>query len=155
MKDNLSFSKLISEAEINSRNRSHLNLHESFSDPIQKTLICCCSNTYIPPHYHKFAHQSELFIRLKGCFSLLIFSVDGVLTRRITIDEENPLYEIKPGVIHTVVALDSHNILLEIKRGPYVESEAKNFPDWVTLENSDNQLDLERLRTLKVGDKLS
>ncbi|MFP1452288.1 hypothetical protein ACLB1N_12720 [Escherichia coli] len=30
-KDNLSFSKLISEAEINSRNRSHLNLHESFS----------------------------------------------------------------------------------------------------------------------------
>ncbi|MFP1452287.1 WbuC family cupin fold metalloprotein [Escherichia coli] len=59
-----------------------------FLIPIQKTLICCCSNTYIPPHYHKFAHQSELFIRLKGCFSLLIFSVDGVLTRRITIDEE-------------------------------------------------------------------
>ncbi|KDT06793.1 putative wclT [Escherichia coli 2-011-08_S4_C3] len=54
-----------------------------------------------------------------------------------------------------MVALDRHNILLEIKRGPYVESEAKNFPDWVTLENSDNQLDLERLRTLKVGDKLS
>lgn len=143
---------LLHDAYISPRKRAHLNIHESFTDVIQKTMIACCKETYISPHYHQHEHQKELFIRLTGRFLLIIFDQKGMVTNIINVDESNPVYEIRPRVIHTILALDEINLILEIKEGPFIEGSAKEFPEWSPLEFKDNATYVDRLKKIRVGE---
>lgn len=131
------FDSLKKEAYDSSRKRAHYNIHNSYDELVQKVLICLLSDTYIPPHYHKNSSQKELFIVLKGIIKIVLFNNDGTLKEVFLLgkDYDLSMIEIFPNTIHTVVCISKEAFILEIKQGPFLESDSKKFPYWSIPES--------------------
>lgn len=71
--------ELEEKAKQPSRLREHFNLHQSYEEAIQKTLIYILKGSYIPPHFHRHTHQKELFLVLEGKAKVLFFEQDGAV----------------------------------------------------------------------------
>jgi cupin fold WbuC family metalloprotein len=116
------------------RKRAHFNLHKSYDEPLQRTLICLLHGTYIPPHYHRHLHQKELFVVLSGEVKVLVFESSGKVLdiQYLSVGE---MIEISADTIHTVVCLTDSAFVLEAKQGPFVADDCKEFLDWTISEN--------------------
>jgi len=148
------FADLEKEAISSPRKRAHLNLHLSYNDPIQKTVIALSRKTYIPPHFHKYDYQKELFIVLNGELKLVVFNEEGVVLKVIKL-LPGEIVEILPFTIHTVVCLSCTAQIVEIKCGPFVADESKEIPKWSFSE--DNELAsmfVDWLESVEVGEKI-
>ncbi|MDD2451129.1 MAG: WbuC family cupin fold metalloprotein [Sulfurovum sp.] len=130
------FEDLRSKAEASPRKRAHFNLHHSYSEPVQKVLICMLRETYIPPHYHEHTYQTELFIVLQGSVKLILFDENGEIQKEVAMGEGSAtsMVEIEPKVIHTIVCESDDAFVLEVKEGPFVEDQSKVFPEWSVKE---------------------
>lgn len=143
---------VIYHAHASERKRAHHEIHESHEDLIQKVLIGLTSDTYIPPHSHNKAHQSELFFILRGKIQLVIFNDKGTVIDSYLFGEEgkNCCVEIPPNIIHTVVCMSEDAAMLEIKEGPYIECNSKIFPDWSIPENGVGIIDfINKIKNIK------
>lgn len=127
--------ELQEKAKQSPRLRAHFNLHQSYEEPVQKTLIYILKSSYIPPHFHRHAHQKELFLVLAGQVKVLFFEQDGSV-KDIAVLGLGEMIEIFPCSIHTVVCLSESAKILEVKRGPFIASDCKEFLDWTVLETS-------------------
>lgn len=143
---------MLHKASESSLKRSHLELHESYLDPIQKVLICLLSTTLIRPHFHTEKHQSEFFVLLKGEVKVILFDEAGLVDDIVCLNDLNFITEIKPNKIHAVVCISENSFLLEVKQGPYVPSQGKEFPPWSNCLESKEML--KRLKVIKRGDLL-
>lgn len=134
--DQSTFEALRSQAEISPRKRAHFNLHHSHHEPVQKVLICLLRESYIPPHYHEHAYQTELFIVLQGSVKLIIFDENGGIQKEVAMGEGSgtSMVEIEPNVIHTIVCESDDAFVLEVKEGPFIQDESKVFPEWSLKE---------------------
>ncbi|EAQ36018.1 hypothetical protein NB311A_11272 [Nitrobacter sp. Nb-311A] len=142
--------RLLSDAGVSPRKRSHLLLHESHADPTQRLLVAFEQSTYIQPHRHP--EQWEMIIPMRGVFALLLFSDDGFVADRIELTAGSiPISQITVGAWHTLVALTSSALMLEIKPGPFRVAEfSERFP----AENSPEAERAARwLASAKVGDR--
>ncbi|TRW50186.1 cupin fold metalloprotein, WbuC family [Aliidiomarina halalkaliphila] len=135
----VSWQALKCKASDSSRLRAHFNLHRSYNDAIQKTLICILKGSYIPPHFHRHAHQKELFVVLQGKVKVIFFERNGVIRDNVFL-EQGGFIEITPYSIHSVVCLSEFANVLEIKSGPFTESDSKEFLEW-TIEEGEEQAD--------------
>lgn len=119
------------------RKRAHYNIHSSSKEAVQKVLICLLHNTYIPPHYHKHYYQTELFVVLKGTIKLIVFDKKGNITDVFLLGNEydSSIIEILPNTIHTVICESKEAFILEIKQGPFLQNDCKEFPSWSILED--------------------
>lgn len=126
------------------RFRQHLNLHKSYIDPCQRFLNSICSNSYIRPHCHDSKQGNETLFVVSGVVALLIFNEGAHVTEVHFLGSEKYLgdyvnsvgAEIRPGCWHTIVALSSTAVLLEVKSGPYNPESPKFFAPWAPEENS-------------------
>jgi cupin fold WbuC family metalloprotein len=108
------------------RKRSHLLLHESHADSVQRLLVFLRQGSYIQPHRH--SSQWEMIVPLDGVMGLLLFSDDGAVTRRVEIRPgDTSLLQIPAGVWHTLFSVSDEALLLEIKPGPFRPAE---FAGW-------------------------
>ncbi|BBN59009.1 WbuC family cupin fold metalloprotein [Hydrogenovibrio marinus] len=123
-------------AEASNRKRAHFNLHTSFDESIQKTLICLLYGTYIPPHYHRHKYQKELFVVLKGRVKVLFFDHVAKVTEVLYLGGEGQscMVEISHNSIHTVVCLSELAHVMEIKEGPFLKDDCKEFLQWTISE---------------------
>jgi cupin fold WbuC family metalloprotein len=141
------------KAEVSTRLRAHFNLHQSYQESIQKTAICLLNDTYIPPHYHRHAHQKELFILLAGQVKVVFFNQDGSVTKTELL-ETGGMIEISANTIHTVFCMSEFAQVLEVKQGPFIANDCKEFLDWTIPENHQNSDDyIKWLKNAKVGEK--
>lgn len=122
------------------RKRAHLNLHQSYSEPIQKTVIALTNGTYIPPHYHRHEHQKELFVVLSGTVKVIFFSDVGAVSDILMLSS-GEIAEVLPFAIHTVVCMSDTALVLEIKSGPFIADDCKESLDWTIPENSEDSSD--------------
>lgn len=131
------------KAYSSSRKRSHYNIHTSYNESVQKVLICLLKDTYIPPHFHKYSHQSELFIVVKGSIKVIIFDKNGNCENIFFLGEKynDSLIEIYPNTIHSVLCESDEAFILEVKEGPFLENDCKEFPSWVISENDNRSKD--------------
>lgn len=128
------FTEGIREAAFkSSRKRAHYNIHRSYDEPVQQVTICLSKGTYIPPHFHRHRHQRELFVLLSGSVRFILFDDTGCVQDTIML-ESGEMIEIKPLTIHTVVALSDYALVLEVKQGPFVVDESKEFMEWTIPE---------------------
>ena len=136
--EQLDWQELRERAETSNRRRAHFNLHSSYEEAVQKTLICLLNGTYIPPHYHRHSHQKELFVVLHGLVKVVFFNQVGLITDVIYLgdDVKSFMIEVFPQSIHTVVCLSEHARVMEVKQGPFVEDDCKEFLDWTVPEFS-------------------
>lgn len=112
------------------RKRSHLLLHDSHADSVQRLLVFFRQGSYIQPHRH--SSQWEMIVPLDGAIGLLLFSGDGAVTRRVELRPgDTPILEIPAGVWHTLFCISGEALLLEIKPGPFRPAE---FAHWCPAE---------------------
>jgi cupin fold WbuC family metalloprotein len=69
--------ELLDVAKSAARLRTHMLLHTSHEDPVQRLLVALSRGTYIQPHRHN--EQWEMIVPLKGPLALLLFSTTGVI----------------------------------------------------------------------------
>lgn len=144
---------LLEKAKQSQRLRAHVNLHQSYDEPIQKILICIVKGSYIPPHYHRHSHQKELFLVLSGQVKVVFFDQNGVV-KEIALLEQGEMIEIFPHIVHTVVCLSESARILEVKQGPFCADDCKEFLDWTIPENHEKSSSLlSWLESAEVGEK--
>lgn len=120
------------------RGRLNLNLHPTLSDPIQRFFNAIQPGSYVRPHRHSQPGRWEVFVGLSGRAAVLELAADGQLLERTEIGPTaaTTAVEIPAGVWHTVCALEPDTVLFELKPGPYVPLDDKDFAPWAPAENA-------------------
>lgn len=135
-------SELVVKAEDSSRLRQHQNIHEGFGEPCQRLFNAIEPGSYIQPHRHSSVLRDELFVAIRGLMALVTFDDDGQVQGVVHFGSEKYGPELAVGVEvdsetwHTVVALKSGSILLEVKAGPFDPAQPKDLASWAPSENS-------------------
>lgn len=134
--------ELISEARSNTRKRQHRNIHESHSDPCQCLFNAIEPYSYIRPHRHATDPRNELLIAVRGSMALLTFDEQGMVKEVVHFGADSNAEslsigaEVPASVWHTVIALKSGCILLEVKAGPFDPTQPKDLAVWSPEEGS-------------------
>jgi cupin fold WbuC family metalloprotein len=136
------------------RGRQNLNLHPDPDDPVQRLLNALEPGTYVRPHRHSLPPKWELLTIVTGRAAVLVFDADGAVQERIELDSATPIVELPPATWHSLVALESGTVLLEVKPGPYVPTAPAEFAAWAPAEGSAAAPDFERwCRRARVGER--
>lgn len=130
--DNVQLQNLFEDAMRSERLRSHLLLHNSHQDRVQRLIIAMVQGSYVEPHYHELPNQWEMFSVLEGVITVTLHAADGEIIRSFKAgpDKDVSLIEFAPGDIHSIKCISPKALLLEIKEGPFDPEYAKVFPQW-------------------------
>ncbi|WP_075589943.1 WbuC family cupin fold metalloprotein [Labilibacter marinus] len=131
--------ELTSDAQKNDRKRKNFNFHDVDDDPVQRMLNAFEPGTYVHPHTHTNPDKREVFIVLRGRLLVLFFNDKGEISRHVILDAEKGVFgvEIAAGDWHTATGLEKGTVVYEIKDGPYIQVEDKNFAKWAPKEGSE------------------
>jgi len=128
--------EVIQKAKNLPRGRMNYNFHDDLADPINRMLNAFEPGTYIQPHRHENPDKREVFIVLRGSLVVVFFDNSGTPTDFILLDRDkgNFAVEIPIGAWHSVFALISGTVVYEVKDGPYLPMNDKNFASWAPKE---------------------
>ncbi|MFO7603175.1 MAG: WbuC family cupin fold metalloprotein [Gammaproteobacteria bacterium] len=126
------------QARSSPRLRSHVCLHRSHEDRVQRVYIAAEPETYIRPHAHFETDKWEYLCVLRGSVDFLAFSDEGVLQQRLTLAPagETTAIEIDAGTWHTLCVRESGTLLFEVKPGPFHAETIARFADWAPEEGA-------------------
>lgn len=129
-------SELLPKAATSTRRRTNHNIHDNYTEKVQRFLNVIESDSYVRPHYHCQANAWEGFIIIEGRLSVFQFDHYGELQDRIELNSQGPNYgiELDATFPHCISALSDHAIVFEYKQGPYTPDNDKAFPDWAPEE---------------------
>jgi cupin fold WbuC family metalloprotein len=163
---------LVGEARNAPRRRKNLNLHPTLADPVQRLLNAFEPGSYVRPHRRPpgmagvqktqgavFCHANpdkwEVFTILQGRALVLAFDADGIVQERHELAPDAvPVIEIAAGTWHTLAALESGTLLLEVKPGPYIPAGPQDFAAWAPAEGTPEAVSLERwFHAARVGER--
>ena len=147
--------ELIARTGETTRLRTHYNIHESLSDPVQRLFIAAAISSYFRPHRHP--GKSEFAIVLRGLFDILIFDAEGMITERISAGPGKDIFalEIPVDVCHTWIPRVEGSVFFEVKQGPYDPS-TLSFAPWSPEEGSARVKEFQaKLLTAQVGDRIA
>lgn len=128
--------ELIAKARSAPRLRSHHNLHLDTAEPAHRLLVAMEPDSYVRPHCHLDPTKSETIIPLRGRLGALTFDADGTLreARTLAPDGTSFGFHVPPGMFHSVVALETGTVFIEIKAGPYAAPLAAEWGQWAPAE---------------------
>lgn len=129
---------LTQQAQQSLRLRMNYNLHAEMEDPVQRLCNAMEPGTYVRPHRH--AQRWECLCILSGAALLLIFDDDGQVVERVELSARGPVraLEMPANTWHTLAGLESGTVLFEVKQGPYIKPEEKDFAAWAPAEGDVN-----------------
>jgi cupin fold WbuC family metalloprotein len=134
------FNTVTALAEASPRRRMNYNFHSGPADNPHRFLNILMLGTYIRPHRHFAPPKSECFLVLEGMADVILFDDRGAITARHQLGAESPEgrlwgIDISPGVWHTILARTTRVVCFEVKPGPWVATNDKEFADWAPAEN--------------------
>ncbi|MEF8792546.1 WbuC family cupin fold metalloprotein [Thiohalorhabdus sp.] len=137
--DSADLEDLSAQAEASHRLRANHNLHDAFTEPVQRMLNAFEPGTCVRPHRHAGPPRWELLLALTGSAAGLTFDRAGTVTERCEITAGGPLYgvEIPAATWHTLVALAPGTVLFELKEGPYQPLTDKAVAPWAPAEGEE------------------
>ena len=112
--------KLTEEAKASPRLRMNLDLRNSADDQSQRMLNAIEPGSPLPIHRHR--HTSETVVCLRGRLVWEFYDeLERICTERIELSPNGPVValNIPAGQWHTVRALESGSVILEMKEGAY------------------------------------
>lgn len=114
------------------RLRMNYNFHEELNDPVNRLLNAMEPGTYLRPHRHQNPDKDEMFLLLRGKVAVFIFDEDGEIEETCLLDPAKGMYgvEIKAGVWHGLLVLESGSVIYEVKQGPFAPLSLENFASW-------------------------
>lgn len=130
--DNKLLDELTEKAKNSPRLRMNHNFHEQLDDPLNRLLNAMEPDTYIRPHRHLNPDKDESFLLLRGKAAVFIFDEEGHITEQTLLDPQAGRYgaDIKAGVWHGMLVLESGSVVYEAKPGPFVPVSPGNFASW-------------------------
>ncbi len=140
--DNQYLDDLTSQAKAGSRLRQHRNIHQSYQDSCQRLFNAIEPGSYICPHRHTTELREELLIAIRGSMALVTFDDQGSVTDILRFGAEKNEGDLAAGAKvvsstwHTVIALETGCLLLEIKAGPFDPNQPKDLAPWAPQEGS-------------------
>ncbi|MGB0581062.1 MAG: WbuC family cupin fold metalloprotein [Limisphaerales bacterium] len=150
---NQQLSDMLTTAGTVPRKRSHLVIHESPEDTVQRIFIGLKKGTYVRPHCHP--DIGELGIVLTGACDFLSFDDQGIVTRRVKFGPEGEClaFDLQPNEWHSLVVQSDEVLFLEAKPGPYHPETISKFADWAPPEGEDGVDEfLDWMSAAQVGD---
>lgn len=111
---------LTAKARVSPRLRMNLDLRNSVEDQSQRMLNAIEPGSPLPIHRHK--HTSETVVCLRGRLVWEYYDeLERICTERIELSPNGPIValNIPVGQWHTVQALESGTVILEMKNGKY------------------------------------
>jgi cupin fold WbuC family metalloprotein len=132
--------ELCKKAVSSPRKRLNHNFHDDLADPINRMLNALEPGTYLQPHKHEKPDKREVFIVLRGSLVVVFFDNSGNPTEFVLLDpiKSNHAGEIPVGAWHTLIALETGSVVYEVKDGPYLPLNDKNFASWAPKEGDPN-----------------
>lgn len=120
------------QAKHSLRLRMNYNFHEKLDDPVNRMLNAMEPGTYLRPHRHLNPDKEEIFLLLRGKVVLFLFDDLGHITDHLVLAPREGVYgaEVKAGIWHTLVVLESNTVVYEVKQGPFVPLSQENFASW-------------------------
>ena len=117
--DNILLDKLTAEAQASPRLRMNLDLRNSDADSSQRMLNAIEPGSVIPVHRHPAT--SETLVVLRGRVVEEYYSSEGVVEASFDLPSGGPVcaLNIPAGQWHTLRALESGTVILEMKDGAY------------------------------------
>ena len=117
--DNILLDKLTAEAQASSRLRMNLDLRNSDADSSQRMLNAIEPGSVVPIHRHQ--KTSETVVVLRGRVVEEYYSSDGAVEAEYELAAGGPIcaLNIPAGQWHTLRALESGTVILEMKDGAY------------------------------------
>lgn len=112
--------KLTAEAKASPRLRMNMDLRNSDADQSQRMLNAIEPGSMVPIHRHQ--KSSETVVCLRGRLVEEFYDeLERICTERIELLPNGPVValNIPAGQWHTVRALESGTVILEVKDGPY------------------------------------
>lgn len=134
--------RLTTEARVNTRERQHCNVHESYQDPCQRLFNAIEPGSYIRPHRHATDPKDEVLIAIRGLMTIVTFDELGKVTRAVQFSSNRYRNDLAVGVEipgntwHTVIALEPGCVLFEVKAGPFDPNRPKDLAPWAPEEGS-------------------
>ncbi len=124
--------KTTQKAKQSQRLRMNFNFHEDLNDPVNRLINAMEPGTYLRPHRHINPDKDEAFLILRGKVAVFIFDENGNITQQLILDPLQGVYgaDIKAGVWHGLLVLETGSVLYEAKPGPYVAVSPENFAPW-------------------------
>ena len=107
------------------RLRMNYNFHEQLDDPVNRLLNAMEPDTYIRPHRHLNPDN------------------DGNITEKLLLDPLAGSYgaEIKPGIWHSLLVLESGTVIYEVKPGPFAPLHPENMAPWSPEPDDEKGID--------------
>lgn len=129
----------LAESRLSPRRRMLLPIHREGEDLVQRMINFMQPGTYIQAHQHPRDWASETILVMSGVLGFITFDEDGKV---ITVSRlaAGDLIDIEARVWHGVLALAPDTVILEIKRGPYDDTD-KVFAEWAPSENTEGAPD--------------
>jgi cupin fold WbuC family metalloprotein len=90
--------------------------------------------TYVAPHRHLDPPKAESFVVLEGEVAFFVFDDAGNVLRTEVVGADPLGIDLPPGVWHTLTPLSAHAVCYEVKPGPYLVSNDKDFAPWAPRE---------------------
>ena len=117
--DNILLDKLTAQAKASPRLRMNLDLRNSSADSSQRMLNAIEPGSVVPIHRHQ--KTSETLVVLRGRVVEEYYSSDGDLEASYELSAGGPIcaLNIPAGQWHTLRALESGTVILEMKDGAY------------------------------------
>ena len=117
--DNILLDKLTREAQASPRLRMNLDLRNSDKDSSQRMLNAIEPESVVPIHRHK--KTSETVVVLRGRVVEEYYSDEGVCEASYEVSPAGPIcaLNIPAGKWHTLRALESGTVILEMKDGAF------------------------------------
>jgi len=128
------FPDLIERARQSPRLRINHNFHSSMAENPHRFLNVMIKGTYIAPHRHLDPPKTESFVVLEGEVAFFIFDDRGNVTHTHVLGKDPLGIDIAPGIWHTLAPLSPHAVCYEVKPGPYLAANDKDFAPWAPRE---------------------
>ncbi|MDF7807554.1 WbuC family cupin fold metalloprotein [Pontiellaceae bacterium B12219] len=132
--DDALIGQAIEQSRQSPRKRIILPLHKAPSALLQRMLNAIQPGSYIRPHRHS-AERAESIVVLRGRLRYLTFSEEGAVFQSLELRPGEGV-DTEGGIWHSFQALEPDTVLFEVKPGPYLAENDKEFAAWAPEEFS-------------------
>lgn len=111
------------------RRRAITEFHEGYDHQPQVFANLLMHDTFIDIHNHELDGAEETIVICEGRVGVLTFAKDFQIDEYVALDicSDNKCVTIEPSELHTVICLSHTAMIVEIKKGPYVQSRGKKI----------------------------